>query len=76
MMIKMKALALIITAFAVFFTFPTAQAATAAGAAIEVDGKYIGGYVITRDDETRIELVWQLTNLAPECDYLITATGD
>lgn len=36
------------------------KAATAAGAGIELDGKYIGGYVITRAKETRKDLVGQL----------------
>ena len=39
-----------------------ANAATAAGAGIEVNGRYIGGFTITRDGETREELVKQLTS--------------
>ena len=39
---------------------PEAAAATAAGVGIELDGKHVCGYVITRDKETRGELVRDL----------------
>ena len=43
---------------------PTAEAATAAGAAIKVNGKDIGGFTITRKGESRADLVRQLSKRA------------
>ena len=62
--ILMNKLIQLTIAFALLFTFSSAHAATAAGAGIKVDGKYIGGYVITQDGETRADLVRQLSRMA------------
>ena len=39
------------------------KAATAAGAGIELDGKYIGGYTITWDKESRAKLASDLSQI-------------
>lgn len=53
--------------------FSQVNAASAAGAGILLDGKYIGGYTITLKDETREELVQQLPKhyITFERDYKI-----
>ncbi len=48
-------------ALALFTTIPSAHAATAAGAGIELNGEYVGGYTITWDGESRDDLVRQLS---------------
>ena len=64
----------IITAAVGFFAFiSSTNAATVAGAGIEVDGKYVGGYAITRDKESREELIEQFSRhpITFERDYTI-----
>lgn len=55
-----------------------ARGATAAGAGIEVDGRYVGGYTITRKAETRDELVRGLAQhrLTFERDYRVPVEAD
>lgn len=50
-----------IAALTLLIGIPAIQAATAAGAGIEVDGAYIGGYTITHGGESREDLVAQLS---------------
>lgn len=58
--IQCPLVAVFFSIFALFAPIDGAKAATAAGAGIELNGKYIGGYVITRAKETRADLVGQL----------------
>jgi hypothetical protein len=54
-------LALFLAALALLVINPTASAATAAGAGIELDGKSVGGYAVTWNGESRGELVAGMT---------------
>jgi len=61
MMNILNRLTLVIAALTVFTIVTPAHAATAAGAGIELNGKYVGGYTITWDGESREDLVRQLS---------------
>ena len=73
MMSILNKLAMAIAALALLTTIPAAHAATAAGAGIELNGKYVGGYTITWDGESREDLVRQLSKqyITFERDYKI-----
>ena len=62
-----------ILALILLTTIPSACAAAAAGAGIEVNGKHVGGYTITWSGESREELVRQLSRqpITFERDYKI-----
>jgi hypothetical protein len=69
----LKQLAKVIAALAFLLVSPTAGAATAAGAGIELDGKYVGGYTITQNGESRQDLYGLLASrhLTFERDFKI-----
>ena len=60
MMHILNRLALTFAAFILIATTPSSFAAIAAGAGIEINGKYVGGYTITWNGESREVLVRQL----------------
>ncbi len=73
----MKLLAVVaVTGLTIIALAPSANAATFAGAGIEVNGKHIGGFGITWDGETRENLVRQLStrSITFERDYRIPIT--
>jgi hypothetical protein len=52
---------LAIAAIALLWTTIPIHAASAAGAAIERNGKEVGGYAVTLDGQSRADLAWALT---------------
>lgn len=56
----LQRMALIVAGLALMSFLPSAQAASAAGAGIELDGKYVGGYTTTWKKESRAELLRKL----------------